>query len=65
MRKSPVKAVPLDNNKNNITEYLEKMFKSSRFIQIISKIYDYTIYKWLLRYKCGILTIVKILENLK
>ena len=63
-RKSPVKAAVPDHKENNINKYLEKMFRSPRFVQIINKIYDNVIHERLLIFSCGILTIVKTLEIL-
>ena len=71
-RKSPV---PPSNDKKNTKEYLRDLFKSSKFIHIISQIYDKNVYNWAkeyskksnfqpLRHGYGLLAIAKTLEDL-
>ena len=71
-RKSPVQ--PSSKNKN-VEEYLNELFKSSKFIHRINKLYDNTVYNWAieyikksnffpLRHGYGLFAIAKILEDL-
>ena len=60
---------------NNVKEYLRKLFKSPKFINIINKIYDNNVYNWAkqyseksnffpLRHGYGLFAVAKILEDL-
>ena len=63
------------SKENNVNEYLRKIFKSSKFIDIINQIYNENVYNWAkkyskitkyfpLRHGYGLFAIAKILEDL-
>ena len=45
-----VSPIPNSNEKKNVNEYLRDLFKSSKFIEIINKIYDNNVYNWAKKY---------------
>ena len=45
-----VSPIPNSNEKKNVNEYLRDLFKSSKFIEIINKIYDNNVYNWAKEY---------------
>ena len=47
IRKCPV---PVSNGNKNVDLYLKKLFESSIFIQTITKLYDFKIYRWAKEY---------------
>jgi len=60
---------------NNAIEYLRKIFKSSKFINIINQIYDNKVYNWAKQYSTisnyfpfrhgyGLYAVAKTIENL-
>ena len=71
-RKSPV---PPSNKNKNVNEYLNELFKSSKFIHRINQLYDNDVYNWAkdyikksnffpLRHAYGLFAIAKTLEDL-